>query len=144
MKSTALTPELESSLRPLIADAVEGALKAFFLGVTAQQRGITLEPNSGIITVADIDPADAWRKAALARYPNGTWKSSIIKIIPFARFRPNQLVHDHQKQLKAWHPTHNHITSAVANVLSWLVSDGVIAKLGTGLYAPAIDGNALV
>jgi uncharacterized protein (DUF2267 family) len=46
--------------------------------------------------------------------------------------------------LKAEHPTHNHITSAVANVLKWLLDDGAIAKISTGVYVPAIAATPLV
>ena len=69
---------------------------------------------------------------------------SLIQVIPFRRFRPSEIVSEHGAKLAEWHPTHNHITSAVANVLSWLLRDGVIVKVGTGVYVPSVAGTPLI
>lgn len=136
----AFTPAERVELQGVISDAVLSALNAFALGRRWKGAGDGAAAGVGV----EEAPEATWRKAASLRYASGTWKRSLTDVIPFARFRPSEIVREFGERLKSEHPTHHHIESAVANVLKWLCQDGVIVKIETGIYAPAIDGHALI
>jgi len=132
-----LAPETLAQLQPVIADAVGAALRAFFLG---RQRSVfTLDPRSA--SAAPINFADEWRSAMANRYAAGSWNRDVIELMPFALFEPRQI---DLEELRRRHPGREHPASGLANALKALVDDGVLAKAFRAMYAPAIDGVAIV
>jgi hypothetical protein len=143
MEGLPMSYESFEALRPVITDAVEAALRAYFLGLNAREQALLAGPEQNLES-RSYDPQVEWRQSNLSRYSEGTWKHSLIQVLPFRQFRPTEIVAEHGATLKEWHPSHNHITSAVANVLAWLLKDGVIAKVSTGVYVPAVNGVGLI
>lgn len=129
-----LTPEELGQLHPLIVSAVEAALAPYMLGRKHGSR----KP-------LDTDPESDWRAQATRRYALGSWKRDVLELTPFRVFRPSELYNGTAaEKLRAAHPNHSALPSAIANTLNELIRDGWLLKIGTGLYAPSIDAIPIV
>lgn len=140
-----LSPEGMEALQAMVAKTVEHTIETFMAGARIDpRRFFVFDPSKVEGEASRFNPADEWRKATLERYREGSWKRTIIELMPFAVFRPSEFYAAHSAVLAERYPSHRHPESGLANTLAELLRDGVLAKVGTGLYAPAVNGVRVV
>jgi len=126
-------------LRELVQAAVAEAIESY-----AAECSVFVLDSANIGVATTVSAEAEWRDALRARYPDqGSWKRSLIDVIPFRRFAPREILRESGEELRRRHPSHNHIPNGVHNVLKWLVDDGVVARIAPGVYSPAINGDTL-
>lgn len=131
-----------TALREMVGKTVEHTIETFMAGARLEPSRFfiidpaRLEKHQG----TTISIADEWRRTRLERYHPGSWKHTVIDLVAFEIFRPSEFYAEHKAVLAERHPHHQHLESGLANTLAELVRDGVLAKMGTGRYAPAISG----
>jgi len=136
-----LSPEALETLRKLAAETVEHTIKIYV--AAAQMEPQTVFVRSDTLENDNASEEAIWRRSALRRYKPQSWKHTIIDRVPFRPFEPSEIYRGYRDSISRLHPGHNNLANGTSNVLQWLVADGVISKVGPGLYAPASNGVAL-
>jgi len=133
-----LSDDGQQALRDIVTQTVDSVLKAFLSGARLGPRIFSIDPAA--LGRTSFSPENEWRKAMAIRYRPGSWKHSLIELAPFRPFRPAEILAENRAEFARRHPTHAHHESGIANTLAECVRDGVLVKVGPGLYGPAIDG----
>jgi hypothetical protein len=129
------SPDAEETVRRLADQGAAAIRNAFAIG--AQHGNHAFAPASRPTNLVE------WRRAGLLRYADPSWKRSIVMLVPASRFRPSDIYTARRAELAALHPENRSLNVGTHNALDGLIADRVIAKLGEGLYAPAVDGVPL-
>jgi hypothetical protein len=97
-----------------------------------------------VSTQADRPISEAEWRASGADLNAGSWRETVFALLPFARFHPCEIYRPHRGAIRAKHPGHTSPDHGVTHTIHDFVADGSLAKVGRGLYAPAVKGVPLV
>lgn len=131
-----LTDAARDQLTAIAREGAETALRAFLAGGA-------LDPRNLFAARADVglgDSLERWRAATLRRYRPGTWKHSVVGLVPSAIFRPRDIYTGRGVELARRHPSHNNLSVGTHNAINDLITDGALIKVDDGRYQAASNG----
>jgi hypothetical protein len=112
-------------------------MTAFLAAAALDPRGVFISSQQ-----QPVDAEEAWRTAALRRYSPGTWKHTILEMIPWRVFAPADVHRPNRKVLLKRYPRHTEPETGTNVTINELVRDRVLVKVGRAQYAPAVNGVA--
>ncbi|MEA2722211.1 MAG: hypothetical protein QOJ39_4075 [Candidatus Eremiobacteraeota bacterium] len=129
----------EDLVRRIAAETTHRVLREYF----GPAESAAPEPGVGNASHARLS-GNAWRDAALHRYHEGSWKHTIVSLVPYRPFHPVEIYKPNRDYIIERHPNQLAPENGAARTIVELVSDGVLAKIDARLYAPAIHGKPVV